>query len=111
MGIRPWADPSLTDAFEFVPVAIDPREPHWYAAEWTPDRVRFFVDEQQVKVVEQSPAYTLQFMLSLYEFADGPAPPSPLEAYPKVAVVDQFRGWRPVNGPGARLPTGPHEAR
>ena len=111
MGIRPWADPSLTDAFESVPVAIDPREPHWYAAEWTPERVTFFVDEQQVKVAEQSPAYPLQFMLSLYEFADGPDPPSPLEAYPKVAVVERFRGWRPVNGPGARLPTAPHQVR
>ena len=33
MGIRPWADPALSDEFEFVPVDIDAREPHWYAAE------------------------------------------------------------------------------
>ena len=69
----------------------------------------FFVDEEAVKVVEQSPSYPLQFMLSLYEFADGPEPASPPDAYPKVAVVEQFLGWRPASGPGARLPTGPHE--
>jgi hypothetical protein len=107
MGIRPWADPSLSDGFEFVRVDIDPGEPHWYAAEWTPDRVVFYVDEQRVKVAEQSPAYPMQFMLSLYEFADGPDPPSPPDAYPKIAVVERFRGSRPVRGPGARPPTGP----
>ena len=111
MGIRPWADPSLSDGFEFVAVDIDPRESHWYAAEWTPDRVTFFIDEQQVKVADQSPGYPLQFMLSLYEFADGPDPSSPPNAYPKIAVVEQFRGWRPVTGPGARPAAGPNAAK
>jgi hypothetical protein len=111
MGIRPWADPALSDEFEFVPIDIDAREPHWYAAEWTPDCVAFYVDEQLVKVAEQSPSYPMQFMLSLYEFADGPEPPSPPESYPKVAVVERFRAWRPVSGPGARPPTGPSVAR
>jgi hypothetical protein len=111
MGIRPWADPALSDEFEFVSIDIDAREPHWYAAEWTPDRVAFFVDEALVKVAEQSPSYPMQFMLSLYEFADGPERPSPLESYPKVAVVDRFRGWRPLSGPGARPPTGPDVGR
>jgi len=111
MGIRPWADPALSDEFEFVSIDIDAREPHWYAAEWTPDRVAFFVDEALVKVAEQSPSYPMQFMLSLYEFADGPERPSPLESYPKVAVVDRFRGWRPLSGPGARPATGPDVGR
>ena len=107
MGIRPWADPALSDEFEFVQVDIDPCEPHWYAAEWTPQRVTFFVDEEPVKVAEQSPSYPMQFMLSLYEFADSPEPPSPADAYPKVAVVERFRGWRPGGGPGARPRAGP----
>jgi hypothetical protein len=111
MGIRPWADPALSDEFEFVPVEIDAREPHWYAAEWTPDRVTFFVDEEPVKVTEQSPSYSLQFMLSLYEFADGPERASAVDVYPKVAVVERFRGWRPTRGPGARPRTGPYVGR
>ena len=106
MGVRRWADPALTDDVEFVPVDIDPREPHWYAAEWTPERVMFYIDEERVRVVEQSPSYPLQSMLSFYEFGNGAEPVSPREAYPKVAVIDRFLGWRPVAGAGARPPDG-----
>ena len=107
MGIHPWADPTLRDDFEQVALDIDAREPHWYAAEWRPRRVRFFVDEQLVKVVDQAPTYPMQSMLTLYEFNNGPDPLSPPEAYPKVVVVERFRGWRPVRGPGARPATFP----
>jgi Glycosyl hydrolases family 16 len=107
MGVHPWADPGLHDQFEQVELDIDAREPHWYAAEWRPDRVTFYVDERQVKVVDGAPSYPMQSMLTLYEFADGPNPASPVDAYPKVAVVQRFRGWRPVAGPGARPPALP----
>ena len=86
MGVRPWADPSLDDHFEEVALEIDAREPHWYAVTWTPDRVDFYVDERRVKTVEQAPDYPMQFMLSFYEFAEGPAPASPPDRYPKTAV-------------------------
>ena len=102
MGVHPWADPGLRDDFEQVPVDIDAREPHWYAAEWRPGTVRFYVDEQLVKVVDAAPAYPMQSMLTLYEFGDGPEPLSPADEYPKIAIVERFRGWRPVSGPGAR---------
>jgi len=102
MGIHPWADPNLDEDFERVALDIDVREPHWYAAEWQPGRVRFFVDEQLVKTVDESPTYPMQAMLTFYEFADGRESLSPADDYPKVAVVKGFRGWRPVGGPGAR---------
>jgi hypothetical protein len=44
----------------------------------------------------------MQSMLTVYEFGMGPEPVSPATAYPKVAVIERFRGWRPVSGPGAR---------
>lgn len=94
MGLHPFGDPAIRDEFEQVELALDAREPHWYAAEWTPERVAFYVDERLVKVVEQSPTYPMQFMLNIYEFADGPELPSPLERYPKELVVERFRGWR-----------------
>jgi hypothetical protein len=94
MGVRPHQDPGLTDAFEQVPVAIDAREFHTYSAEWTPDYVAHYVDDRLVKVVRQSMAYPLQFLLGIYEFADGPEPPSAPGRYPKVFVVDWFRGYR-----------------
>lgn len=102
MGIHPWADPALHDDFEQVSLDVDAREPHWYAAEWRPGRTTFFVDERPVKVVDQAPAYPMQVMLTLYEFADGVEPAAKPDAYPKVAVVERFRGWRPVTGPAAR---------
>lgn len=102
MGVHPFGDPSIVDEFTVESVAIDAREVHWYAAEWTPDHVAFYVDERRVKVVRQSPTYPMQFMLNIYEFADGPEPASPLGRYPKEFVVEQFRGYRPTTGPGAR---------
>src|SRR5918992_1274236 len=106
MGLRPFGDPGIRNEFSVEEVAIDAREFHIYAAEWTPEHVAFFVDHQLVKLVEQSPGYPMQFMLNIYEFpedreADGPARP-----YPKEFVVDWFRGYRPAarcgsdRGPG-----------
>jgi hypothetical protein len=63
--------------------------------------VSFYVDDHLAKVVSQSPAYPMQFMLGIYEFADGR---SPAEWYPKEFVIDSFRGYRPTTGPGARSP-------
>jgi hypothetical protein len=102
MGVHPWADPSIDDEFAAEPVAIDASEAHWYAAEWTPDHVAFYVDERLVKVVRQSPAYPMQFMLNIYEFADGPEPVSPPDRYPKEFVVECFRGHRPLVGHASR---------
>ena len=97
MGVHPWADPALTDDFAQVPLPIDVREFHTYAAEWTPEQVSFLVDDEVVRVVGQSPAYPMQFLLDVYAFPrdDGAPPPGP---WPKELVVDSFRGWRPVAG-------------
>ena len=94
MGIHPFADPSLRDDFGQVPVAIDAREPHVYSVEWEPGRAAFFVDDRLVSVSDQSPEYRMLILLGIYEFADGPEPPSPATAYPKELVVDWFRVHR-----------------
>ena len=95
MGVHPFGDPAIVDDFERVDLAIDAREFHEYAAQWTPDRIRFYVDERLVREVAQSPAYPMQLMLNIYEFAERPAPASPADAYPKEFAVDWFRAWRP----------------
>jgi Glycosyl hydrolases family 16 len=66
MGVHPFGDPAITDEFAGETVGIDARGSHTYAAEWTPDYVAFYVDGRLVKVVRQSPAYPMQFMLSIY---------------------------------------------
>jgi hypothetical protein len=96
MGLHPFGDPRIRDEFSVEDLPIDVRELHTYAAEWTPEHVAFFVDDRLVKLVEQSPAYPMQFMLGVYEFPDdggegvGSAPARP---YPKEFVVDSFRAW------------------
>jgi hypothetical protein len=66
---------------------------HTYAAEWTPGGVTFLVDGECVKVVDQSPGYPMQLMLSIYEFP--PAQSGRLSRpYPKEFVVDYVRGCR-----------------
>ena len=94
MGIHPFADRSLRDDFAQVPVAIDAREPHVYSVEWEPGRAAFFVDDRLVRVSDQSPDYPMLILLGIYEFAAGPEPVSPPEAYPKELVVDWFRVHR-----------------
>jgi hypothetical protein len=106
MGVHPFEDPSITDEFAAEPVGIDARKAHWYAAEWTPDHVTFYVDERPIKVVRQSPDYPMAFMLDIYEFADGPEPASPPDRYPKEFVVEAFRGWRPIGDERSHLSGG-----
>ena len=104
MGVHPFGDPAIRDEFAAEPVAIDARESHTYSVRWTGRDVAFYVDDRLVKVVHQSPAYPMQFMLDIYEFADGPEPPSPPDRYPKIFAVEWFRGYRPTVGPDARAP-------
>ena len=94
MGVHPFGDRSITDDFERVTLPIDAFDFHDYAAEWTAQGVRFFVDEQLVREVGQSPDYPMQLMLNVYEFAAGPAPTSAPDRYPKEFAVDWVRGWR-----------------
>jgi Glycosyl hydrolases family 16 len=89
VGVHPFADPQITDDFLRETIPIDAREFHVYAAEWGPERVEFFVDGELAKRVDQSPAYPMQLMLSIYEF-----PPADSHgAYPKEFVVDYVRGY------------------
>ena len=96
MGLHPFGDPAITDDFEQVPLAIDAREFHVYAAEWTPDHVAFHVDGEHVRTVPQSPDYPMQLMLNVYEFPGGER----TGPYPIEFVVDWVRGSR-VSRPDA----------
>jgi hypothetical protein len=97
MGVHPFGDPRIVDDFSKVAVTIDAREFHVYAAEWTPTDVAFFVDGESLKTVQQSPAYPMQVMLSLYDFT--PEGGADAGVYPKEWVVDYVRGYRLVEVP------------
>jgi len=91
MGIHPFGDPRLHEEWAAETIAIDAREFHAYAADWTPEHVAFSIDGEHVKTVGQSPAYPMQLMLSVYEFrwSNG----APTGTYPKEFVVDYVRGY------------------
>jgi hypothetical protein len=96
MGLHPFGDPGIRDEFSVEDLAIDARDFHLYAAEWTPEHVAFFVDHRLVKVVEQSPGYPMQLMLGIYEFPDDGDADRPPPPHPKEFVVDHLRGYRPT---------------
>ena len=89
MGVHPFGDPNMRDDFSRVALAIDVREFHVFGAEWGPESIVFLVDGEPVKQVPQSPAYPMQLMLGVYEFADGPRLRS--GPYPKEFAVDWVR--------------------
>ena len=93
VGVHPFGDPHLSDDFSRVPVAIDAREFHVYAADWSPGRVTFSVDGEQIAATEQSPDYPMQLMLGIYEFPPAAHDDTPA-TYPKEFVVDYVRGYR-----------------
>jgi hypothetical protein len=96
MGLHPFGDPAIRDEFSVEELAIDARQFHHYAAEWTPEYVAFFVDHRLVKLAEQSPDYPMQLMLGVYEFPDQAQASRPARPYPKEFVVDYLRGYRPA---------------
>ena len=92
IGVKAHNDPRLRQDMEEVALDRDATAWHTYAAEWTAERIRFFVDDQLVRTVDQRIDYPLQLMVDLFEFPEGttrdPA------AYPKVGEVQAVRGYR-----------------
>jgi len=94
IGVKAHADPRLFWDMEEVALELDATDWHSYAAEWTPERIRFFVDDQPVRTVHQRMDYPLQLMVDLFEFPAGPDR-DPV-AYPKLGEVRAVRGYRPA---------------
>jgi hypothetical protein len=68
VGVHPFRDPAITDEFDAPRVALDPAEPHVYAADWRPGRVDFLIDGERVKTVHQAAAYAMQMMVAVFDF-------------------------------------------
>jgi Glycosyl hydrolases family 16 len=89
LGIHPFGDALLHEEFLKIQLAADVTDFHTYSADWTPDCVNFYFDEQFVAKADQSPNYPMQLMLNIYEFEGQAASP-----YPKSFLVDWVRGYR-----------------
>jgi hypothetical protein len=94
VGVKAHHDPRLQDDMAQIHLDIDGTDWHTYTAEWDPERVRFFVDGEHVRTVEQRIDYPLQLMIDLFEFPDG-ATRDPA-TYPKLGEVRSVRGYNHV---------------
>lgn len=100
-GVHPWADRTLAEEFYEESFAINTAAFHVYGLEWTPTHISFYIDNVKTKTIHQSPAYPMQFMLSLYEHPfEGAASGvyDPTAPYPKEFSIDYFRAYQPING-------------
>ncbi|NLH00009.1 MAG: glycoside hydrolase family 16 protein [Chloroflexi bacterium] len=95
LGVHPWGDPALEDAFYRQPIGIDASRFHIYAVEWLPDRLDFYVDNVKVRSIDQSPNYPMQFMVSIYE---NPSKPDSGAPYPREFAIDYFCAYQPEGG-------------
>jgi hypothetical protein len=92
IGIKAHNDPRLHTDMEEVALDLDAGDWHIYAAEWTTERIRFFVDDLLVRTVRQRIDYPMMMMVDLFEFPEG-SDRDPT-AYPKLGEVKAVRGYR-----------------
>lgn len=98
-GLHPWSDPAIRDEFYEDFLEVDASCFHIYAAEWTPARVDFYVDNRKIRTIDQSPQYPMQFMLGIYERPETPTGAIDREPfYPRKFTVDYFRAYQPIGG-------------
>ncbi len=67
MGVHPFHDPRVEDDFKLVNFPIDASEFHIYAVDWSPQKLVFYIDNQEVFSTTQSPSCPMQIMLGLYD--------------------------------------------
>jgi hypothetical protein len=91
IGVKAHNDPRLHEDMEEVVLDVDAASWHTYSAEWTAQRIRFFVDDRLVRTVSQQIDYPLQLMVDFFEFPIGSD--RDLADYPKVAEVQAVRGY------------------
>jgi hypothetical protein len=95
MGIKAHHDPRLRQDMADVALDIDATDWHTYAAAWTAQQTRFYVDDRLARTVPQGLDYPLQLMVDLFELPAG-AVRDPA-AYPKIGQVAAVRGYRPAS--------------
>ena len=93
-GIKAHGDPRLHEDMADVELPLDATGWHTYAAAWTAEETRIYVDDELVRTLDQGTAYPMQLMLDLFEFPAGPdRDPA---TYPKHGDVAAVRGYRAV---------------
>ena len=94
-GIHKFQDPVLKEDFYEENFKLDVTKFHIYSAKWTSKKVTFYIDNQKIKEIEQSPDYPMQLMLSIYELL--PQQKGHIKVkYPNELIVDYVRGYTKI---------------
>lgn len=71
-GVHPFGDASITDEFYEDEFPVDVTQFNTYAAEWLEHEVHFYINDQKIRIIRQSPKYPMQFMLNIYDLSENP---------------------------------------
>jgi len=95
-GIHPFGDPGIEDDFHERKFKLDPEDYHIYAANWTPERVEFYIDNRLVHTSNQSPQYPMQFMMNIYELPSSVTGARTAPRYPSEFRIDYVRFYQSI---------------
>lgn len=66
-GVHPFGDKKIMDEFYEERFEIDVTKWNTYRLSWTPRDISFYINDNLIKVIKQSPNYPMQLMLNLYD--------------------------------------------
>ena len=66
-GVHPFGDKKIRDEFYEERFNIDVTKWNTYRFTWTRNDITFFINDNRVKTIKQSPDYPMQIMLNLYD--------------------------------------------
>lgn len=95
-GVHPFGDQTIVDEFYEEYFGISVGEYNVYAAEWTESLVNFYINDQKIKTIRQSPAYPMQFMLNIYDVLGNDPGNDPGEELMEF-VIDYVAGYQMDN--------------
>ncbi|MWV47381.1 family 16 glycosylhydrolase [Paenibacillus sp. HJL G12] len=97
INLHPWSDSTLSSSSNTVSAGADlSQEYHVYGFEWDETNMKFYLDNQLVKIMNQSPNYPMMTLLGLYEKRNGgwTGALDPSVPYPKKFEIDYFRAYQ-----------------
>lgn len=91
-----WDDPTISDnTYDTALNITASSEFHIYGLEWDETSLKFYVDNQLKRTVNQSPNYPAVFFLSIYENSGWTGTADTTSSlYPREFIVDYFRAYK-----------------
>lgn len=94
-----WNDPNFQTSWRITDAAVPSGnlsdEFHIYAMEWTPEWLRFYLDNELYYQIDDAPNYEMGMILNIYTDAGSGAHN---DVWPKEWAVDYIRVWKDNNG-------------